>query len=58
MTRLLILKTAYRGIPIYRWCGSNGSEGFAVTDLDNDQEYKYFESIKAAKRYIDEELPV
>lgn len=57
MTRLLILKTAHRGIPIYRWYGSDSSEGLAVVDFDDEEKYNYFESIKKAKQYIDEELP-
>lgn len=56
MTRVLILKTAHRGIPIYRWYSSDGSEGLAVVDFDDEEKYNYFESVKKAKKYIDEEL--
>jgi hypothetical protein len=51
------LKTAHRGIPIYRWYGSDGSNGLAVVNFDDEKKYSYFESIKEAKQYIDEELP-
>lgn len=57
MTRVLKLKTAHRGIPIYRWYGSDGSNGLAVVNFDDEEKYNYFESIKEAKQYIDEELP-
>lgn len=57
MTRVLKLKTAHRGIPIYRWYGSDGSNGLAVVNFDDEKKYSYFESIKEAKQYIDEELP-
>lgn len=57
MTRVLKLKTAHRGIPIYHWYGSDGSEGLAVVNFDDEEKYNYFESIIKAKRYIDEELP-
>ena len=57
MTRVLKLKTAHRGIPIYHWYGSDGSDGLAVVNFDDEEKYNYFESIIKAKRYIDEELP-
>lgn len=55
--RLLLLKAAYRGIPIYKWYSAKKRQsGFAVSDFSDIKRYRYFASLEAAKKYIDEEL--